>query len=61
MSTIYELYVTCDVCMLNHVRSWLFVAYFLRPFVVFNGLLDLYVLKCESATVSAATIALVLL
>jgi hypothetical protein len=20
-----ELYVTCDVCMLNHVRSWLYV------------------------------------
>jgi hypothetical protein len=29
-----ELYVTCDVCMLNPVRSWLYVAESLKSLVI---------------------------
>ena len=37
-------------CMLNHVRSWLYVGDESRTFVVLDGLLGLYGLKYDSAT-----------
>ena len=37
-------------CMLNHVRSWLYVDHLSRPVVVLDGLLGLYGLKYDSAT-----------
>ena len=37
-------------CMLNHVRSWLYVGDESRPFVVLDGLPDLYGLEYDSTT-----------
>ena len=36
-------------CMLNHVRSWLYVDRLSRPVVVLDGLPGLYELKYDSA------------
>ena len=60
MTTIYELVVTCGlyvesctilVCMLVDSRS----------FVILDGLLDLFGLKCDGLTASVVAIVLVLL
>jgi len=48
-------------CMLNHVRSQLYIGDKLRPFVVLNGLPGLYGLKYDSVIISVVAIVLVLL
>ena len=48
-------------CMLNYVRSWLYVGDESRPFVVLDGLPGLYGLKYDSAIASVVAIVLVLL
>ena len=47
VSANFMYYVTC---MLNHVRSWLFVDRLWRPVVVLDRLPGLYGLKYDSAT-----------
>ena len=48
-------------CMLNHVRSWLYVGDDSRSFVILDGLPDIYGLKCDGLTASVVAIVLVLL